>query len=204
MGKLRAGLARVKKQLAEGTAPAPPMDPEIKMALEIGFAFEKALGDYVHRPALRYFTNLGTEGIKPITLGHLRNAAKIALLNKVDAETHVQSQFYWMDKWFRRAPKIRELGSATKGGHNATWRLLEFLKLHVDDRRKVSSKVMPGKAVTPEKLDKINQQRLKQLAESWEKSPTEILEIFAPSGVFDQSWLEKNPIYCQLRENGKL
>ena len=198
MGKLKDGMARVKKQLSSGpTEPAPKMAKEIKNALELGFTYERVLGEYTHRPALRFFTSIGTEGIKPRTLGALKKAAAIAVSLEVDWETYVRSQFYWFHKWFRRPPRIREMiSTSTTAKNNAVWRLREYLKVTKDNQ--VYSKSIPSSKVCKDQLDKINNQRLDQLADAWEKSHEEIIQIFASSGIFDQHWLEQNDIYCQL------
>jgi hypothetical protein len=200
MGKLKDKLARVKKQFTEGTKPSPPMDPEVKLALEIGFAYERILGEYSHQPALRYFVRLGEQGIKPITMAQLKKSAVIADKHKVDAETYVRAQFYWFHTWFKRAPKIREL-CGMSGKNNAVWRLTNYLK---KEGKKVYSKAMPSQQISREELDKINRQRLEQLSESWNKSHEEIITLFAESGVFDQSWLKKNEIYKRLVESEEL
>lgn len=198
--KLKEKMAKAKKVMAEETKPSPELDPETKLALEIGFAYERILGEYQHQPALRFFTKIGEQGIKPTTMAHLKKAAQIAKEHSVDAETYVRSQFYWFHKWYRHAPKIREMIS-TKTKCCAVWRLTEYLKV---EGKKVFSRAMPSEQVSREKLDKINQLRLEQMANSWDKSHEEIIQLFAASGVFDLSWLKRNVVYKRLVESGKL
>jgi hypothetical protein len=176
MGKLKDKLARVKRQIAEPKVKE-EVDPINTFALEIGFEYEKQLGEYLDQPTLRYFTRMGEIGIKPRTFQVLLRAANIAVKYGVDAQTYVRAQFWFFNKWFDRHPKLHEIAS-TKSQKNSTWRLLEYLK------------IMPKRNVDPEKLDRINQERLEQLVTVWGKTPEEIIQIFGESGVFDQEWIE--------------
>jgi len=202
MGKTQDRLAKVKQQMASRKGkPAVVVDPQVKSALKLAFVYERVLGEYWHNKTLRFFTRLSEVGIKPTTLGQLKKAAVLAEQLEVDHETYVRAQFYWFHKWFRRRPKIMEMCSTSTGRHNAVWRVREYLKVQGGS---VHSKEMPRETVPFEKLDKINGKRLEQLVQAWGKSPTEIIQIFAHSGVFDQRWLEKNETYRRLLSAGKL
>jgi hypothetical protein len=187
MGKMRDRMAKVKKQLGSDV-PAVEVDPEASRALSLGFAYEKVLGEYLHRPALRFFTQIGDYGITPQTMGFLKKAVAIAEDHKVDHETYVRSQFYWFHKWFKRNPKVREMCSVN-GKFPAALRLTEFLKLTRDTR--VSSVQLPSERIPVEKLDRINEERVEQLMEVWGNSRDDTIKLFGPTGVFDPEWLER-------------
>jgi len=193
MSKLRDKMARVKSQLASKQEPVSVnLDPKTTKAMAIGFAYEKILGEYLHQPTLKYFTKIGERGITPRTMALLRKAATIAEKHNIDPETYVRAQFFWFHQWFRRPPKINNL-CGTEGKFPATRRVSEYLKLHKG--KQVYSFELPAlHEMDAEKLDRINRQRLKQLAETWDKPHNEILRIFAPAGVFDAEWLKKQPM----------
>jgi hypothetical protein len=200
MGKMRDKMAAVKKQLHD-KQPQVKIDPKVALAMSLGFAYEKVLGEYIHQPSLRFFKKIGTDGITPQTMGFLCKAASIAEHHEVDVETYVRAQFYWFHQWFRRPPKVRELCSV-KGKFPATRRLTEYLKLTRDKR--VFSVELPSGKLGHEELDRINRERLEELVETWGKTHTEILEMFAPAGVFDVEWLAQHPIWQRLAHKGKL
>jgi hypothetical protein len=197
---LKEKMAAVKKQIAEKKDP-PPIDKKAAMAVSLGFSYEKVLGEYTHRPTLKYFKRIGEEGIHPRTMGYLRKAASIAESHGVDVETFVRAQFYWFHTWFRRPPKIWEMCSVN-GKFPATRRVVEYLKLKNDKR--VFSSSLPSKKIDSEKLDKINRERLEQLSKTWGKSHTEILMMFGPAGVFDVEWLADQPVWQKLTHKGKI
>lgn len=185
-------MAAVKKQLTDkrknGKKPKPQPCPTEQQALALGFAYERALGEYLRKPALRYFTRIGDRGIDPRTMTALRKALAISKEHDVDFETYVRAQFYWFHKWFRRAPKIFELCGAN-GRFSARKRLTEYLKLTGSPR--VSSTELPPIETAPEVLDKINEKRVQQIQRIYGCSRQEILNVFGPEGVFDVGWLKR-------------
>lgn len=171
---------------------------------EMAYAYEEELGSYLHRPALRFIKGKVDSTLK--TYKHFQKAVELADQLSVDYPTYLQAQFYWFDKWFRRAPKPWELiGQRTK--FPAPERVKEFLRLRSLEEapQKVYSISRTAK-IDPKKLDKINEQRLTELSSSWGLSEEEVLLRFARTGVgyFDLEWLRKNPTYKSLKRQKKL
>lgn len=179
------------------------IDPEVKRAIETGLIYEEVLGDYLHKPALRYFSKLGEKGIPASVIGQLKRVVRQADELGMDMDTYVRAQFYWFHTWFKRAPKISEM-MTDKGKFPATKRAKEYLKVSEDKKRMIFSRVLPSWETSSKKLDQINYERLKQLTESWGKTEREIMATFAQTGVFDQKWLNKHPLYLELKRAGKL
>jgi hypothetical protein len=171
----------------------------------LAYAYEAALGAYLHKPTLKVFKN----GVSPAHRGYegLKRAALLADQAGVSYETYVQAQFYWFDKWFRRAPRIYEL-SGLKGSFPAPERLRKYMLLM--NRGSVPTKLIVGYAqrckVDLQELDKINAAKLTQLMNAWGLSETEVLLKFARPGIeyFDLQWLKRHPTYQKLKQQNLL
>ena len=204
MTKTQQRMASLKQKFVDKSfVESPEIDPEVRDAIEAGLIYEKVLGEYAHRPALRYFKKLGVNGIPAIIIGHMKVAVSNAEELGMDIETYVRAQFYWFHVWFKRAPKISEMVSR-KGKFPSTKRATEYLKVSGAKKRVIFSQVLPSLEITSKKLDQINYERLEQLSTTWEKSKEEIMAMFASTGVFDHKWLNKNAIYLELKKTGKI
>jgi hypothetical protein len=188
-------LAKAKKN---GTVKAAPMNTEKAKAMNMGYAFEAELGYYLHKPTLQYFSKLGANGFTKSTLTMLSRAVTLAEKYNVDYQTYMKAQFYWFHKWFRRPPRLFEI-TGGKGKYPAERRLREYIELKPSEE--VSSMVMPTTGIEKETLDKINEKRLEQLSEIWDKTEEEVLRLF--SEVFDPAWLKRNPVYQKLQAQKK-
>lgn len=201
---LEAKIAKAKQVLAAKKTGKKLEDPKIfseehSEALQMAFAYETALGDYLHKKALTFFRKLYTKGLDKRTLTYMNKAVRIAKKHEVDYATYVKSQFYWFDRWFKRYPKVFEICS-TKSKFPAEVRLVEYLKLKQVNQvpSEVSSPVLPSEKLSSEKIDKINQSRFNELLNAWGMSKEETFKTFALSGVFDPCWLKKQPLYQEL------
>lgn len=171
----------------------------------MAYAYEEALAAYCHAPGLKYLKGSSVTSVKG-AYQKFKLAAEVADQCKADYTSFVQAQFYWFDKWFKRAPKVWELsGKSTK--FPAPNRYLEYLKIkssqHVPE--KVQS-VSRRAQISPQKLDKINEMRLAELQRSWGIDEEEVFIRFARPGIgyFDAAWLRKHPTYRRLRQEQKL
>jgi len=204
--KINAAKKRSKGHRRKTIQKKPISERQLK-AIEMGFAFEEALGRYRHRPALSYF-KLGEEGFKNRTITFLFKAALLADEAGASYKDWVEAQFYWFHKWFKRPPKVQEL-SGQSGKHPAPKRYTDYIKLR--GRSKASfptSDILPKEAEwtwgDKDTIDQINQGRLQDLCSAWGRSPEEIIAQFALSGIFDATWLKKNPIFQKLKQEGRL
>jgi hypothetical protein len=193
------------KAKAEGNSEFKPIPEREQKAVQMGYAYEAVFGRYHHKPALRYFTKLGERGFEKRTVSLLFKAATFADEKEVDYETYVEAQFYWFHRWFRRAPKLYEL-AGERGKFPARRRVDEFLRLQKQGKSggDVSSVVIPRTEISDDELDKINSHRLEQLCRAWERTAAEIIQQFAPAGVFDLKWLQKNLVFLDLKKQGKI
>lgn len=204
--KLRARIDAARKlghDRKAGKIKVDPMSERQVKAVEMGYAYEEALGRYRHRPTLQYF-KLGEDGFRSRTITFLYKAAVMADKAAAEYTDWVESQFYWFHKWFRRPPRIQEL-SGQSGKFPAPKRYLEYAKLALAGKAKApTSDKMPTEPIARDVLDKINQERLQQLCSAWGYSETEIMIHFGKSGIFDAAWLKTNTLYQQLKKEGKL
>lgn len=195
--KLRARIEAAKQRGSDkkaGKIKIKPIPERQVKAVEMGYAYEAALANYRHRPAMQYF-KLGEDGFRNRTITFLFKAAVLADAAEASYKEWVEAQFYWFHKWFKRPPKVQEL-SGQSGKFPAPKRYKDYLKLQ--RRGKVTSDVLPRIPVEREELDKINQERLQQLCTAWGRSEEEIMSQFALSGIFDMAWLKRNPIFKRL------
>ena len=168
------------------------------------YVYEEALIAYQHNE--RNYKS--TEGLIKVKRSYnlFKQAVKVADQCGADYVSYIQAQFYWFDKWFKRAPKAWELaGKTTK--FPAPNRYLEYLKIksssHVPE--KVQS-ISRRASISPQKLDKSNEVRLAELQRSWGIDDEEAFIRFARPGIgyFDAAWLRKHPTYRRLRQEQKL
>jgi len=206
MTKMQNRLAAAKllaKAVANGEVHnAIPEDD--KKALAMGYAYEAMLGKYLHKPALRYFTQFDSRGLEPRTKASLLRAARLADKCGVDYPVFVRSQFYWFDLWFHKPPKIYELSGA-RGKFPAERRLIEYLQLDKLGKinKEISSVVVPQQKdfISEQALDKINKSRLNQLCSTYQLTEEQVFAQFASAGLFDVEWLRRQPGY-QRQEEG--
>jgi hypothetical protein len=151
--------------------------------------------EYQRKPFKRGF-NHNTGLLKTIL-----NAVRICEELSVTYEMHIQAQIYWFDKWFNRAPVIPDFISEKARLRTCRYVALQKSGVAIGAVRNVA---VAAPAVSAEVLDKVNFTRLRNLCLAWGLSVEEVLINFGPSGVFDQQWLEAQPLYQQLRKDGKL
>jgi hypothetical protein len=171
----------------------------------MAYAYEEALGHYLHRPALRYIKT--TDPKKNRAFVYFQKAAVIADRLDMDYEDYIQAQFYWFDQWFRRHPKVYELASL-RSKFPAIDRAIAYQRLIRDEdhpRRKVQS-LSRRVIASDDQLDKINTERLNRLISSWQLTEEEVLLRFSAAdvGYFDVQWLRKHPVYQRLQKQHKL
>ena len=187
MGKLSEQIARARKMSqSASTVATHKMSDEDASAMEMGYAYEAELGEYLHKPVIKYFKKFS-----PQSMGLLKRAASLADSFGLDYRLFCRVHFYWFHKWFRRPPKLYEL-SGSKSTFSATVRIKEYLSLSASGKvGKVSSSVMPSTPISTQELDQINQKRLAQLSKAWDLPANEVLKLFA--SVFDPAWIKKQP-----------
>jgi hypothetical protein len=185
---------------AEGKKLKGKLDPALLMA----YAFEEALADYHYRPTMKFIKNRTLDPSKKSTQ-YFTQAARLATAAGADFGDFVRAQFYWFHVWFGRDCRTHELRSK-KGTFSAIERYRQWMKLRGEG--KVPSKVTATSVslATPsdQEVDKINLIRLDRLCELWDLDPRRAIIAFAPEGIFDQDWLDRNPTYRQLRAEGRL
>jgi len=173
--------------------------------------FEMLVGEYKHQPTLRIFSSKVAERVKRGNETVMRKVGELADELEIDQETYLRAQFYWFDKWFHKAPTLRDLTSTT-GKFPATQRALSYVELQKAGKtpNSVTSCVLPPKytkdLLTDQKLDKINQTRLTDLCQQYQLSEDACLTRFAPAGLFDLTWLKqcKKAAFERLRGEGRL
>jgi hypothetical protein len=178
-------------------------EEELK-ANEMAQVYEKALGIYKNKPALRYlkgFVRQDTTSFKT----WLR-AATFAEELEVDYPTYITAQFYYIDKWYSRAPKVHEIASF-KSNNNAKHRVMLYVAERTHDRYVVGP--VDGRRSESVVVDTgASERNLRDLARNFKKSEEEILRVFGKPGVreiyFDYNWLQSNVIFKKLTELGEL
>lgn len=198
--KLRARIEAARKRSEghrTGEIKCKPIPEEQIKAVEMGYVYEAALGRYRHRPTIHYFKG---EGFKPRTLTLLAKAANLAEKAKAPYLDWVEAQFYWFHKWYKRAPKLYEL-SGQSGKYPARWRYTEYVKIN---GKMPTSDKLPLAQVDQSMVDSINQKRLQQLCSAWKCTEVDVLIKFGLSGVFDAVWLQRNSLFRQLKQEGRL
>jgi len=168
------------------------------------YAYEDMLGTYWHKPALRIIK--GRIEDHPRGYQALVEATWIADRLGVEYPIFIQAQFYWFDKWFNRAVRLRELCSVGSK-FPAEMRVREYLKLQQVQKLPVRVQCISRTIkVDLNQIDKINQARLEELCRVWKLSEEEVLRRFARPGVgyFDLGWLKHQPIYLRLKAQGML
>lgn len=173
-------------------------------AQQMAYAYEQVLGEYTHRPALKFIKNWDPEHINAKYFGQ---AAKIADQLEAPYLDFVWAQFYWFHRWFGREAKPYELRSGRRGGAGSSVtaqdRYTRWVKLTrgSSDVGRVYSSQIPA-MVCSKKLDTLNQKRLTRIMTKWEVDEEEAIARFHP--LFDENWLKKNPTYRRLRKEGHL
>jgi hypothetical protein len=206
VGKTRR-MADLARQKAQERAGRKTPGKTLPRALRMAQAYESVLGEYLHRPGLRY---LGVSGAKLDPKRQRANtmfesAARLADEEGANYEDWVRAQFYWIHQWFGRPAKLYEL-QGQKGQRPAKYRYNEWLSIvgrGAGVTGKVSSIVQETATVGESEVDKINKKRLERLMEAYDLSEEDALVAFAPEGVFDPEWLSVHPPYLALREAGK-
>jgi len=171
---------------------------------EMAYTYETALGEYLHRPTLRFVKGAISTEYK--SFEQFKRAALIADQLGCGYEVYVKAQFYWFDQWFKRAPKPYEL-SGLKTKFPAPERVREYMKLlNAGQVREVIRHISKRVKIDEKELMKANDQKLQQLMSAWHSSEEQILLKFARPGVayFDHAWLKKNRTWLRLRKEGRL
>ncbi len=178
-------------------------DEEIRVN-EIAQIYEKALGIYRHKPALRYLK--GTVKQDNVNFKTWQRAVLFADELGVDFFVYVTAQFYYFDKWFKRHPKVTEIASF-KTKTNAKERVKLYLA-EVKAAIPVYGSVLPAPTRTAEEDCADSAAQLSILMKNYRKSEEDILRVFGRPDVcetfFSIKWLERNETYKRLREQGEL
>jgi len=207
--RTQAELLEAAKKLAarraRGEVVSVPESEDEQKVREVAYAYEEVLATYHHNPSLKFIKGPTVEA--GTAYQNLREVAKIADQCGADYASYIQAQFYWFDKWFKRAPRTWELVSKAK--FPALERYLEYIKIKSSQSvpAKVQSVSISGRArIDTEQLDKINETRLIELQLNWNIDEEEAFLRFARPGVgyFDAVWLRKHPTYKRLRQEKKL
>jgi hypothetical protein len=197
LDEMRA-LARQKAiDKAKGVSKATPKeDPARSMA----YAYEEVLGLYIHKPALNFIKKWDPHHRNS---NYFRLAAERADSVGADHTEFVWAQFYFMHTWYGREARPHELRSKA-----AIERWENYTQLKADGtisgEGKVYSSALPTKKMSWNTIDKINNGRLVKLMRVWNLSAEEVIINFADTEVFDEKWLKKNPIYLQLKSEGRV
>jgi hypothetical protein len=195
MTALQKRLVLAKKIATSKKSEVPDKSTEERTKIYLmKYAYEDMLKSYTHSPFLRFFKASWSNGTHVRVQSFLLKAATLADQYEVEYFTFVKAQFYWFDKWFRRAPYVYEL-SGQSGKFPASKRLVEYLALDRAGKinNEISSPVVPQRkrAVDPNKLDKANLKTLNDLCKAYRLTEEEALTKFAPAGLFDLEWLKK-------------
>lgn len=210
--------------MGDGRSVAVSLGQEVSSLKAYGIAttYERHLGEYLHRPALKYITGRVAPGQPNYT--NWARAAVVADALGVDYEIFMRAQFWAFDQWFSRAPKPQELGS-TKSEKSAVERTRMFLEEvrtgAVDPARPILSKqrsiddttTARGRqraATTTTRTVKFEQaeRTLRAFMKNYDATEEEVLRLFArgnqASTYFDREWLKQNPTYQRLVADGQL
>jgi len=192
------------KELAQQKAKGRKLKGKLDPALLMAYAFEEALANYHYRPTMKFIKNRSLDPAKKSTQ-FFSQAARLATAVCADFGDFVRAQFYWFHMWFGRDCRTHELRSK-KGTFSAVERYRQYMRLL--EEGKVPSKVTATSIglvkTTDQEVDKINEIRLERLSELWELDTEHTLLAFAPEGIFDDSWLQKNEVFQRLRTAGRL
>ena len=169
-------------------------------ATVLAYAYEACLSRYHHR----MISYIKDGKLKRGSGGHFSSAAKLAQELNADPNEFIEAQFYFMHKWYGKAPSTQQL--KTKGGkwsadkRYVKWKLLQESGELMD----FTSPVMPS--VNPELEDilEINQSRLEKLMRQWNLTERECLLTFVPQHMFDEVWLSRNNTYKDILMKGEM
>jgi hypothetical protein len=162
------------------------------------------------------FLNAGgrtKEGKLPLgTVSAFRRACQLAKELGVDFETYVRAQFWAFDKWYGTAPQIRQMFSES-GENSAVGRVKQYLKTvrqgeHNPDKT-IVSRAQPAPRMPVEVVLHKNETVFKEFQKNWKMTAEEVFINFAKTPqeantYFDKRWLDQNPIYQQLRIDGRI
>jgi hypothetical protein len=180
-------LDRIKNRNKEGLAL-----PILSLgALSIAKAYEQQLKKYTHNPYLVVYKN-GLSELSKQTIATLEKANQLACECGVDHFLFVEAQFYFFHKWFHKAPNLHNLATTT-GKCPSVWRAREYSRLHNKGQKNldVSSPIVMSEKVPREDLDRIQEKRLEELVQLYQKSRLDTLRIFGQSGFFDPKWVAR-------------
>ena len=183
--------SRAKKAITK-----PVMTKATKMkATKMMYIYDELLSEYLRKPSKSLASS-------KTTLFHFFvKAAGLADSVQIDYYTFIKAQFYFMDKWFNKYPKVFQLVT-TKGKCPAEWRAREYLKINIEEYEKKIRSVSIPHEISNSVIDKANLKLLNQLKTLHSTDEKEVLLQFADDYIFDYSWLRKRSIYKQLkREN---
>lgn len=205
-GRVTARQQRINKakEIALKKAQGHKLKGKLDPALLMAYAFEEALADYHYRPTMKFIKNRALDPTKKSTQ-YFTQAAKLATAVCADFGDFVRAQFYWFHIWFGRDCRTHELRSK-KGTFSAVERYRQYMRLREEGKAppKVTATSIGLVETTDQEVDKINEIRLERLSELWELDAEHILLAFAPEGIFDDSWLQKNEVFQRLRRAGRL
>ena len=121
--------------------------------------------------------------------------------DEVTAAEYLEAQYYWFDRWFRRAPRTYQIGSA---------KAVQRVKMWLEERARGGARgratpvVRRAKPVSQGEVDRHERRMLAGMVERWERSEREILLAFGgpDARVFNQRFLESLPAWRELRDKG--
>lgn len=174
---------------------------EARKILEISLEYEKALSSYLNKPTLKFLKRQkGYTGIWKRAVSH----AEIAGLN---FENYIKAQFYYFNKWFKRAPKPIECASTTSQLNSLERAKMfklafgEKAAFNLNERSEATSPSSEVKGIYAA-------QQLQVFMRNYGMSEEEVFRTFAKGNdgflYFDKEWLLNNQTYRKLKETGEI
>lgn len=203
--KLEEIKAKIK---AKRNQKSPPKSSPLKFDVrEMADEYEDALKNY-RGYRRQVFPNRIVEGSKSFQT--LARAVQFAKELNVDYRTYVTGLFYIADKWWNKAPSLREI-SDYKTKIPAKERVSIYLQEIKQGEAKAGKKVVGAvkKIVVPESV-KFRQSdiQMRSFMKNYGISEEEVFERFGQGKeaflYFDKDWLLANETYLRLREEGRI
>lgn len=199
------------KELAAQQKPRtnPEVDQEFINAQNMAVAYEKALGEYKNHKTLNFLKSLTvTEAKQHRNYNIFVRAVKFADELNVDYTTYVKAQFYYFDKHFNKAPKVRHIAS-----YKTKVPAKERVRLFLKEKNSLKEKKVVGPVIRAPKIpdsvkDRYSDKQLKEFMKNYSLTEKEVFIRFAKGSnaylYFDRGWLLKNETYQKLKNAGKV